>query len=76
MQIADPAIHYVGDARAVGSGFTFPGDGGPRENTYGYVGPNFLFTAVPEPSTWALLAVAVLTFLALRVRIRRPTHSG
>ena len=47
-------ISYDGSRSAAGGSLTFP-PSDPLSNGNSYFGPNFLFTAVPEPSTTALL---------------------
>jgi hypothetical protein len=60
--VSAPQVTWLQDAFVLSSVLAFP-SGGPDEHT-GIFGPNFQFSAAPEPSSMALCGAAALTGLA------------
>ncbi len=70
--IAAPGITYLENRgnEQFSPTLLFPGQTGPdREN--GFFGPNLTFNVVPEPRTWALLALGAVTALLMRRKARK-----
>jgi hypothetical protein len=65
-------ITFQGSAvSGVGAGFSFPGVTVNSGNTGGRFGPNFIFSAVPEPATWMMMIFGFgLAGAAMRSRRR------
>jgi PEP-CTERM motif/Domain of unknown function (DUF4082) len=69
--VMDPSITFGQAARSdAGTGFVFPGI--LTANSGGRFGPNFMLTAVPEPSTYALMLMGVA---AVGLLARRRTRA-